>query len=334
MSEELELRPYRPGDDPGLLELHNAVFAAGNDLPPRTLEHWNWKFHDNPVGTRHIVVGVAGGRIVGSYTALPAHVRFDGARRLTDQGVDFVVLPEYRRRPSRPGMFVHLSRMYMERFCGTGPDDVWFTYGWPVPNWRIGRKYLDYLLIRDWLVTYRDLAPDARPRSLPGDLEVRRVERFTGEADELFETVAAEMPVMLERTSRYLNWRLADCPDKEYALFECRERSSSRLRGVCAYRVADLIVSHGAFLVEWLVPRDDHDTTVALLGTLERQGVQDGCPVLCSVWNPADPRFLHFQHLGHRVRDTGYFLVVQTFRADELHLREGWYYTMADSDLI
>jgi len=337
MSDDFELRAFRPGDEHKLLALHNAVFPdAEHGVSERSLEHWNWKFRDNPVGEPHIVVADAGSAgIVGTFTALPAYVWIEGERRLTAQGVDLVVLPEWRRRPARPGMFVHLSRYYLDHFCGRDEGKTLFTYGWPVPNWRIGQKYLEYQMVCNWDMTFREVhAADFKPHEGPAELEVRAVERFSTDLDPIFEGMKTEMPVLLDRSAATLNWRFASCPDRDYTLYECRDRRTGALRGACAYRAADFILDHAGFIMEWVCPRDDADAALAMLGALERRAQQDGCPVLASVWNAMDPRCLMLQKLGYLVRGTTYFIVVQTFKHDVPYLRENWYYTLGDCDMI
>jgi len=330
--DEFEIRSFRPGDEPRLLELHNQVFPG-----ERSREHWNWKFRDNPVGIPHIVVADAGeAGIVGTFSALPAFLWIDGEKRIAAQGVDLTVLPEWRRRPKRPGMFVHLSRYYLDHHLGREPEQALLTYGWPVPNWRIGQRYLDYQMVCNWDMCFREVGvPGFAPLDPPGDLEVREVDRFVAaDLDPLFERLKQEMPVLLDPSAATLNWRFVDCPDRDYRLYECREARTGALRGVCVYRVADFMVDHTAFLMEWVVPRDDDAATRALVSALERQAQRDVCPALACTWNAMDPRLVAFQRLGWLVRGTSYFLVVQTFQHDVVFLRENWFYTMGDCDML
>lgn len=334
---DFEIRAFRAGDEQRLLDLHNAVFPdAEKGVAARGPDHWAWKFRDNPVGTPHIVVADAGDAgIVGTFSALPAYVWIEGERKITAQGVDLVVLPEWRRRPARPGMFVHLSRYYLDHFCGRDDGKTLFTYGWPIPNWRIGQKYLEYQMVCNWDVTFRELAaPGYQPPDAPGDLEVRETERFGPDLDPIFEGLKHEMPILLDRSARTLNWRFADCPDRDYTLYECREKNTGTLRGACVFRSADFVIPHAGLIMEWVCPRDDMDATVAMIAALEARARGDGCPALASVWSAQDPRFLHLQRMGYLVRGTSYFLVVQTFKHDVPYLRENWFYTMGDCDMV
>ena len=234
---------------------------------------------------------------------------------------------------AKPGLFIHLGWKYHELFCGPGDDQVLFTYGWPVPAWRMGQRYLGYWNIRDWDFVFREV--DGHPaRSTPGDLETLEVERYGADVDRLFDTLKATMELALIRDARYLNWRYADRPDASYRLYECRERSSGALRGICVYRVGDFVRPNTGFLVDWLAPAEDEAATTSMVGTLEERAREDGVGILVSVWNHVDPRFLTFQRMGFLVRGTTYFLVLASFKYDTFYYRDNWYFTMGDSDLI
>jgi len=246
------------------------------------------------------------------------------------------VLPEWRRHGARPGLFVHCGLKHYELFGGSGADQNEFTYGWPVPNWRIGKKYLNYENIRDWDFLFRQIPPGGLPeRSAPGDLLVTRVGRYGADVDALWDRLKPTLTMALVRDSRYLNWRYADAHDRSYQLYECRERSSLRLRGLCVYTRCDFLFPAMAFVVDWLCPVEDDAATTAMVAAMERQAGQDGASALATLFPQLDPRFLKFQHLGFLVYGTSYFLVVApTIDRGTLFYREQWYHTCGDSDLV
>ena len=68
------IRPYQPGDEAQILALFKKVFGI-----ERSLQHWYWKFRDNPGGDTHIYLAVTeSGRIVGQYAGLPVLMHWDG----------------------------------------------------------------------------------------------------------------------------------------------------------------------------------------------------------------------------------------------------------------
>jgi GNAT superfamily N-acetyltransferase len=332
MSDPITLRPYQPGDEVGILAGHNQTFT-----PVRSLEHWLWKFRDNPTGQIHTMVAAheAAG-IVGAYVTLPVMATIEGKRRIAGQCVDLFVLPDYRRHGPRPGLFVNLALAHYELWGGKAAHQNSFHYGWPIATWRIGQKYLRYEIVRDWDFLFRELPPGGFPaRSTAGELAVRGVNRFGADTDALWAEFEKTTQLAIVRDAKYLNWRYADACDVAYELFECRERSSNRLRGIAIVALRDFLMPKTCYVVDWLVPADDHDATVALVATAEQRATAFGAAALATLFQHRDPRFLAFQRLGFLVYGTIYFQVVIPFDQQETHFyREQWYHTLGDSDLV
>lgn len=328
---EITIRPYRPGDEAGLLAGHNQIF------PPRSRAHWDWKFRDNPTGQIHTMVAehpTAG--LVGAYVTLPVHFTIEGKRRIVGQCVDLWVLPEHRRAGPRPGLFVNLALAHYEAWGGREEHQNSFHHGWPIATWRIGQKYLRYEMVRDWDFLFRERPPGGFPvRGSSRELSVRRVARFSADADALWAEFAKTTQLSAIRDARYLNWRYADALDASYELVECREARTGSLRGLAVMAARDFVLPNTYFLVDWLVPADDHDTTSALVAAAEARATELGAATLATLFQHRDPRFLHFQRLGFLVYGTIYFQVVIPFDTHDTHFyKEHWYHTLGDSDLV
>lgn len=331
MSAPITIRPYRPGDEASLLAGHNQIF------PERSLAHWNWKFRDNPTGQVHIMVADHEQEgLVGAYVTLPVHANVDGRRRVIGQCVDLWVLPQHRRHGPRPGLFVNLALAHYDEWGGKGDDDNAFHHGWPIATWRIGQKYLRYEMVRDWDFLFREMTPGGFPvRATSDELEVRSVERFDADTDELWSRVEAESRLAVIRDQRYLNWRYADAHDATYELLACRERASGKLRGVAVVAKREFVIPNTFFVVDWVVPADDQDATVALVAAAEQRANQLGAASLATLFQHRDPRFLGFQKLGFLVYGTIYFQVVIPFDQHDTHFyKNEWYHTLGDSDLV
>lgn len=331
MSDPITIRPYAPGDEVGLLAGHNRIF------PPRSLAHWQWKFRDNPTGLVHTMVAAHEQQgIVGAYVTIPARFVVEGETKIGGQCVDLWVLPEWRRHGARPGLFVNLALAHYERWGGRGEGQNSFHYGWPIATWRIGQKYLRYEIVRDWDFLFREAPPGGFPaRAAPDDLEVRRVTRFDAATDGLWARDVHGTRLSIIRDARYLNWRFADAHDAMYELYECRERRTGSLRGVMVLRQSDFLFPRTCFVVDWLVPADDAEATLAMVGCAEQRATATGSNALATLFQHRDHRFLPFQRLGFLVYGSEYFQVVIPFDQQETHFyREQWYHTLGDSDLV
>lgn len=332
MSDPITIRPFRPGDESGVLRGHNLTFT-----PARSLAHWQWKFRDNPTGQLHVMVADhATEGIVGAYVTLPVRVRADGTECLAGQCVDLFVLPEHRRHGKRPGLFVNLALAHYETWGGKAPHQNAFHYGWPIATWRIGQRYLKYEIVRDWdLLFHERPAAGFAPRALPAGLRVQAVPRFGPDVDALWTRLQDQSRLQIIRDARYLNWRYADAHDASYELIECREVGSDTLRGIAVLTKRDLQIPGASFLADWLLPADDYDATVCLIGHAEQYANRQGSPVLATLFQHLDPRFLHFQYRGFKVIGTGYFQVVIPFHLDDTQwFKDHWYHTLGDSDLV
>jgi hypothetical protein len=335
---QLLVRPYEPRDRDACVDCFNAVFPVDDPLVPQIdARTWEWKYDPRPSGGRtelivaeHPEIGIAG-----AYPCQPLRALCEGQPMRTAQITDLMVRHDWRRAGPRPGLFVTLGNAFYDAYCGAGPDRQAFNYGWPVPAWRIGQRYLRYENVRDWNFLAREIPVDpAALRAMPGGVEVRAVERFGPDVDALFATLGPRFGLTLVKDSAYLNWRFADHPSRSYRLLECRGLADGALRGVAVDTVGDFRRPNTSFVLELLVDLADDEAFTALLGACERRAREDETGAIASVFNPADPMFLRLQQAGYQVWNSSYFLVAAPFSIDALFLREAWAFTMGDSDLI
>jgi hypothetical protein len=331
MAAPITIRPYRPGDEASLLAGHNQIF------PERSMAHWQWKFGNNPTGQVHTMVAAHEDEgIVGAYVTLPVHCKVQDRTRIIGQCVDLWVLEQHRRHGPRPGLFVNLALAHYEEWGGKGEHQNSFHHGWPIATWRIGQKYLKYEMVRDWDFLFREMEPGGfRPRATSADLEVRKVDRYDADVDGLWAAFSKETELAIVRDQRYLNWRYADAHDVEYELYECRERSTGKLRGIAVVGKRDFVIPNTCFVIDWMVPADDQDATLALVAKAEERASALQASALATLFQHRDPRFLGFQKLGFLVYGTIYFQVVIPFDRHDTHFyKEQWYHTLGDSDLL
>ena len=204
--ERFTVRPFRAGDEPAILALFNDVFRVGNpDFVPRTLAQWNWAFARNPEG-HHTFVAESAGRLVGTYTAIPARWRFPEGVHLGAQAVDTVVAPEFRRSLRKNGLFLTLAERWFDHYGRKERDRI--VYGFPNPQaFRIGTTKVGYLPVH-CPVPELALPLHAARGWEPEGIHVEEIERFGGEVDALDAALAAGRGISAVRDARYLNWRI------------------------------------------------------------------------------------------------------------------------------
>jgi hypothetical protein len=331
----LVIRHAEVADDQALVDCFNAIFpvddpaVAAMDLPT-----WRWKYAaPGGLGRELLLATHPEVGVVGAYPSQPLSALCAGQPVRTAQITDLMVRHDWRRIGERPGLFVQMGREYYRAFGGPGDGKQSFNYGWPVPAWRIGQRYLRYENVRDWNFLARELPADAAARTAaPGGFSCRDVDRFGPAVDALFARLGPAERFTLVKDAAWLNWRYADHPRQRYRLFECWK--DGELRAIGVDTIGHLLRPNTSFLVDWLVAPSDHDALVAIVAHAETAACRAGTGVLALVQSPVDPRYRPIQRLGYATWDSGYFLVVATFTLDSMFLRDAWHFTMGESDLI
>jgi hypothetical protein len=295
----ITIRPYQPGDEQAILSTFNRIFARADPaFVPRTIEHWHWLYSDNPCGARVMLAVEDGGEVLAQYAGLPVRARLGGRDVLFCQAVDSMSARDERPGLARRGLFSACCEAFRAAWSGEGEDRHVFVYGLPAANaWRVGRAQLGYGFLREGLVHVLDVRGAA---SAGGDVEVREVERFGAEADELFERVAREHEALVVRDARYLNWRFAAAPSRAYV--SAIAWVGGRAAGLAVWRRGTFEDQDGGLVCEWLVPADEPRAAQALLAWLVRRTQARGATHLFALAAPHSREWLGFQQAGFRVR--------------------------------
>ena len=326
------VRPYRPGDEYGILRLFNDVFAVGNpDFVPRPLDHWQWAFRDNPL-SHHTFVAEAEGRIVGNYTAMPQRWRTPDGILVGSQALDSCVAPEYRRSLKKTGLFLQLAGDWFDHYGR--PDRDVLVYGFPNPQaFRVGTRLLDYRPVRCPvpelslpLAAFRTAGESVRAVSLR--------ERF----DESIDALDAKhtKPLSCVRDHRYLNWRYVDCPTADYRPFVAESASGEPLGWLIT-----TLGWHGdrknlVPLVDWSVAEGDLETWRALLRAAAADaGGRTDLDTFLAWAPPWHHHWAELQGLGFEAAESRFNLCIRVFHPclSVPYAVDHWYVLMGDSDI-
>lgn len=338
MSEpNLEIRPYRPGDETALLECYHRVFGA--DTPEgrmRTMERWRWQWEQNPVAgaTDLILLAVDRAaektRVAGHFACMPVRMFDRGVSKNAGLAVDLMVDPVYRRGLRRPGLFGNLGVEWFTTYQKAGMHDL--VFGFPNQlSYRIGNAVLCYEVVRTQPVLYREpLSTLSRGRGI----EVQEVSEADESFDALFERLAPDLKLLVWRDAKYINWRYATHPDFKYRIFAARDANG--LRGWAVVRVCDWFVPSNCVLVDWLVPGGDIDATRELLVAAGAVRADSGSPCTSILLPDNNPWYRDLQLEGFMVIPTEYICCVVSLGKpySTYVLRREWYYTHGDFDHI
>ena len=93
-------RLYDNDEDMQIVNLLETAFDGWLrfDIQCSPLEHWRWKYLDNPIEPVLVFVAEKGGEIVGFSHLMPCLVKIGGYLILGSNGADVCTHPEHRRK--------------------------------------------------------------------------------------------------------------------------------------------------------------------------------------------------------------------------------------------
>lgn len=232
-----EYREYKDGDEGELISLFNEVFKSDRDE-----EYWRWQYKDFPSGKPIICLAEEENKIIGQTTLFPNVINFKGEELLGGYSIDSMVKNEHRRQ----GIYLNLANQSYEKGFKKG---IRFRYGFPILGALLGlTDRLGATIVDDIPIFIRVYRLDnfltsklknktlAKVISLPSmiftkflykelkvrpkaNYEIRRIEDFNDDFNNLWERVKDSLPLMTPRTKNFLNWRIKDHPTYDYTTF-------------------------------------------------------------------------------------------------------------------
>ena len=336
-------RAYLEGDEHEILALFNEVFKTD-----RSLDHWYWKFRDNPYGSHRICVGISGeGEIVSQYAGYPvlfcSTIENDTTPEyfLTVHIGDTFTLPKVRRIGlGKTGLIARTTSHYVAKFL---EGFVPFGFGFNTATIKkLGARYLGYKFGDSVVLWRKDLSagPFKRPRFFERIFSGFRVEEILSvddEWDDFFGRVCPAYEFLLKRDATYLKWRYLECPDKDYRIFAVRKQGA--LVGWSVFTPKDSALIWGDALFD---SRCLESVSYMLSYTLEAYFAD---AETIEAWFSRNPEwwsnYLKSIGFGASPEPDGLTLCYRTFWNDMMNehsvtekLTAHFYYTWGDSDLF
>ena len=322
----VETRAYEAGDERQILDL----FARSFPHAPRRIEHFRWKYRENPFGNERISLTFVDEALAGHYSGYVVPFHAYGRDVLAHQIGDTMTDVAVRHIGRGPTSILGRTALdFYARFC---EGQIAFNYGFNVGNiQKISLRFLRSDRVEP--VTYR-VAPPPPPirkaeRWIRG-YQLELVRRTTPEWDDLFRRVASEYRFLVRRDARYVSWRYLECPDVDYAIVAIRKWR--HLVGWIAFRIRENRFSWGDALFD---PRFPDAVEVALRHVVPSYPVDT-----IEAWFPPRPRWFDetLTSLGFETRpepqDLSVMCVPFTWTDVVERMRTDLYYTWGDSDLF
>ena len=237
-------RPATSKDSPNIVRLFNEVFDG-----KRSMDHWKWKFLDNPAGNQCMQVAEDRGGIVGHLAILPTWMNLRGEKVMGGQIIDIMTHPAYRKQ----GMFVSLAKQCFDQAASMGIAMIYVfpnKQSYPGLVKGLACSYMGRLpklvrilkvkrIIRDRSkseaigglfekaesILIKLMGGVSRPVTR-GHIKISMIEGFDIRFDGLWERMKSKNYVGVWKDSNYLNWRYKLCPDKQYNVMAAEENGT------------------------------------------------------------------------------------------------------------
>jgi len=320
-------RAYEPGDETAILDLFARSFHA-----PRTLEHFRWKYLQNPFGNAHISLTFDGDqRLVGHYAGYLVPYVEGGRDIVAHQIGDTMTDPSIRHIGRGPTSILGRTALHFyEHFC---EGKIAFNYGFNVANiQRFSLRFLRSDRVEPVSYWHRDLPLSRIPRlsRWVRGYQLELVSDVGSEYDRFFAGVSPGYAFLVRRDAQYLRWRYLQCPDG--GSFMVAIRKWRRLVGWSVFRVREKRLTWGDALFD---PRHDAAIEVLLRHVVPSYPIErvDG-------WFPARPRWFTDGIAGlgfvtdQEPQDLSVMCVPFVLADATERMRKSLYYTMGDSDLF
>lgn len=319
------VRSYHQGDESAILNLFRTSFHT-----ERSLEHWRWKFIDNPFGRLHLSCAFSPeGELAAHHGAYPVPFRqHDGATVLGFQVGDLMTDRRFRRVGLGPRSL--LARCARHAYAAFGSRAA-FHYGFNTDtSLEYSLRYMRARRVEPVGFWVRDAASAAPATSR---LRVAAEAAFDPSFDRFFERVAPSYGFLVERRSTYLQWRYPERPDVEYltlSVYRWRKRV-----GWSVFSRRDERLIWGDALFD---PRHVTEAAPALLSAALASSLGRGAERI-EAWFSRRPRWWveALEDLGFTLQDEPHGLWMTCVPHNDLAAVErlrGLYYSMGDGDLF
>ncbi len=329
-----------------------------DDGTPTSIEHLEWQYLRLPTRRSNVQVAVPDEDpdhgFAGINATFTSEFWVEDHPALAAQSLDTLTAAQYRGR----GIFLRLAR---ECYEWLRAEDCQFAYGMANResvhgySTKLGWDLLDplpmlvrplhsgYFLRRfgaDWGARMAPRVPvlGVRPERL--GLSVREFSAFGSEHEAVWQHLRSGI-VAVNRTSRYLNWRLVDRPESRYRLLELRS-PSGELVGWGAFVVRNRHGGRIGYVMELLTVDPGGAMERCLMRLMLRQMRDEGAEIVLA-WNlPRSPNHRSFLRTGfmsfpERLRPIELHFAVLPLQPDTARVatdRDKWYLSYLDSDTV
>jgi GNAT superfamily N-acetyltransferase len=316
----IQYRPYIPGDEHAILALFRESFGGRH----MTMDYWQWRFRDNPVGQVLIELAWDGDKLAGHYAVSPVWMNIQGQRTHCGLSVTTMTHPDHRGQ----GLFPVLADRLYHRMADLGYLLVW---GFPNKNSHAGfvnklgwRDICEIPTLRLHLRDIKDIPKQQSNIAESTDFD----ERFNG----LWSAVSQRHAIAVNRDAEYLRWRFQANPENKYHAL-CYIDDGQLL----GYAIWKLYRTKELEIVD-LLALNKKPVGTALVEAAVQTGLTLGADSI-KIWLPtSNPLRAKLERIGFREEPPLTYFGARALSAMpgevEWSRESAWLYSMSDSDVF
>lgn len=238
-------RPYQTGDEEKIVSLLNLVFNSwpNFDVSCKPIDHWKWKFIDNPLKASKIAISSRNNDIIGCSHLLPRKLKIRDKVYISYYGVDVAVHPDFRGI----GIYKKLNEIRFNLATKAGIDfsfhstgnpvllkhhlKYWQRFPYPIINlvWiqNVEKQLKAMPMKKAWILKYGYLGAQylnklknslLSHKSLKFKGIIKNIWNFDARIDDFWEEVSRHYDFIVERKQNYLNWRYCDSRSGKFVI--------------------------------------------------------------------------------------------------------------------
>ena len=279
-----------------------------------------WEYLCAPLGSAETLLAVYNGEIIGQYSAQRYDAFFFGEKIIGSLAFDAGTHPDYRRQ----GIFVALGKLL---FSEEGKQNIPFSTGFPNESAVPGHKKVGWNFLCP-LPLYE--CSKVKGIHKNNKYNVEYISEFDDDFKGFSERFQDDIPIYLNRTKRYLNWRYVDKP-YDYTINKIYDKSGEMVSYIVTKKYQKTL-----HLVDFLIPENE-DLYNDILYTLECLRMFLMLNKISLYVNHTHPFCKFLKNHGFEFKDTGRVYIVRK-NNDHLDSRifeeNNHYITMGDCDVF
>jgi hypothetical protein len=310
-SSQLHYRLATPEDDPRILDLFKSSFQkdVSSDV-------WRWFNERCPTGHNrtYVIEDIKTGIFPASYSLLPIRLRLNGKEIKASLCTNVNTHPDYRGQ----GLFTQIGLFAL---CEEPKFDTSVSIGMPNKN-----AYPGHMKV-GWEIAF------PLPFLVKHDCKVqthrcKEVEQFDARLDTFIENIAPNFSFMVLKNHRFLNWRVVERPDKQYARYIYEDGDA--IRGYTVLKHFDGDNCRKSHILD--IHADSDKVLDNLISAAE--SLAAGRNELNLWTNPHNPYHKAFLNRGFYERSSDDMVIIHFNSGEKLPIGDGsWWFCLADNDV-